>query len=152
MHSLLVRDAMLGRRSALGALLGLGAGAAIGLGGAAPLEAAAAPPKRSRSATLDFTNPIDNLYAFGKIWCGYEKPVIGGFHGLMYLRIPGKRLMPVFGYTGTGIMMAEYRSERLPEDQVARDRLFHRSAQRRHPRDLGQPADRRALRSVPFLQ
>lgn len=105
MHSLLVRDAMLGRRSALGALLGLGAGAALGLGGAAPLQAAT---KGSGSTALDFNNPIDNLYAFGKIWSGYGTPVIGGFHGLMYMRIPGKRLIPVFGYTGTGILMAEF--------------------------------------------
>lgn len=105
MHSLLVRDAMLGRRSALGALLGLGAGAALGLGGTAPADAAT---KRGGSAALDFSNPIDNLYAFGKIWCGYDQPVIGGFHGLMYMRIPGKRLIPVFGFTGTGIMQAEF--------------------------------------------
>ncbi len=114
MHSLLVRDAMLGRRSALGALLGLGAGTALGLGAAAPLDAAtkpasaAGPSKRRGSSALDFSNPIDNLYAFGKIWCGYDRPVIGGFHGLMYMRIPGKRLIPVFGFTGTGIMQAEF--------------------------------------------
>ena len=34
--------------------------------------------------------------------------MIGGFHGLMYMRMPGKRLMPVFGFTGTGIMQAEF--------------------------------------------
>jgi hypothetical protein len=106
MQSLFVQDAVLGRRTTIGALLGLAAGTTL-----APVPSAqAAAQKKSSSGhpPLDFANPIDNLYAFGKIWCGYEKPVIGGFHGLMYLRMPGKRLLPVFGYTGTGIMLAEF--------------------------------------------
>lgn len=56
------------------------------------------------AASLDFDNPYDNLYAFGKIWAGYDEPQIGGFHGLMYGRIGDARLIPLFGYTGTGIM------------------------------------------------
>jgi hypothetical protein len=111
MPSLFVRDAMLGRREALGSMFGLAAGATLGgvLGAAAaPSAAATASSRKRRHAPLDFRNPIDNLYAFGKIWSGYGAPVIGGFHGLMYLRIPGKRLLPVFGYTGTGILQAEF--------------------------------------------
>jgi hypothetical protein len=56
------------------------------------------------AVSLDFDNPRDNLYAFGKIWAGYDEPQVGGFHGLMYGRIGTQRLIPLFGYTGTGIM------------------------------------------------
>lgn len=101
MNSTLVTGMLASRRSALGALFGLATSATA-------LPALAGTARRRGRVALDFTNPVDNLYAFGKIWCGYEQPVIGGFHGLMYLRMPGKRLMPVFGYTGTGIMMAEF--------------------------------------------
>ncbi len=59
------------------------------------------------AASLDFDNPYDNLYAFGKIWAGYDEPQIGGFHGLMYGRIGGARLQPLFGYTGTGVMQSK---------------------------------------------
>jgi hypothetical protein len=102
--SAFVNELVMGRRAALGTLAGLAAGAGLAgtaLGARAPARARSSPP-------LDFTNPIDNLYAFGKIWSGYEQPVIGGFHGLMYLRMPGKRLVPVFGFTGTGTMLAEF--------------------------------------------
>jgi hypothetical protein len=57
--------------------------------------------------SLDFDNPYDNLYAFGKIWGGYDEPQIGGFHGLMYGRIGDARLVPLFGYTGTGVMQSK---------------------------------------------
>jgi hypothetical protein len=56
------------------------------------------------AASLDFEDPYDNLYAFGKIWAGYDGPQIGAFHGLMYARIRDRRLIPLFGYTGTGVM------------------------------------------------
>jgi hypothetical protein len=58
-------------------------------------------------ASLDFNDPYDNLYAFGKIWAGYDEPQIGGFHGLMYGRIGDSRLLPLFGYTGTGVMQSK---------------------------------------------
>jgi hypothetical protein len=58
-------------------------------------------------ASLDFDDPRDNLYAFGKIWAGYEGPQIGGYHGLMYARIGDKRLIPLFGYCGTGCMQSK---------------------------------------------
>ena len=68
------------------------------------------PPHTSSAgsaASLDFDNPYDNLYAFGKIWAGYDEPQIGGFHGLMYGRIGDARLIPLFGYTGTGVMQSK---------------------------------------------
>ena len=58
-------------------------------------------------STLDFSDPYDNLYAFGKIWAGYDEPQIGSFHGLMYGRIGDSRLIPLFGYTGTGVMQSK---------------------------------------------
>ncbi len=95
--SLFVRDLVTGRREALGLLGGMLAGAAAGAPSAATAAEAAATPGKRGSKPLDFSNPIDNLYAFGKIWMGYEQPVIGGFHGLMYMRMPGKRLLPGHG-------------------------------------------------------
>lgn len=68
------------------------------------LQAAAGQP-------LDFDNPYDNLYAFGKIWGGYDQPVLSAFHGLMYARIGAQRLIPLFGYTGTGVMQAKIDGE-----------------------------------------
>ncbi|MFO1426849.1 MAG: DUF1838 family protein [Steroidobacteraceae bacterium] len=112
MTSRFIGDLLLGRRAALGTLAGLAAAASTtGLAAAAgdaPARQDAHGSSRRGSPPLDFANPIDNLYAFGKIWSGYGAPVIGGFHGLMYLRMPGKRLVPVFGFTGTGIMQAEF--------------------------------------------
>lgn len=107
MNSALMHDALIGRREALAALGGVALGGATA---ASPVVAAVvpAPPAGARQRALDFTNPTDNLYAFGKIWAGYETPVIGAFHGLMYLKLPGKRLQPVFGYTGTGVLLAEH--------------------------------------------
>ncbi len=106
--SFFVRDLVTGRRNALGMLGGMVTGAAAGATFAPFATAATAAAGKRGSKSLDFSNPIDNLYAFGKIWSGYDTPVIGGFHGLMYLRMPGKRLLPVFGYTGTGIMVCDF--------------------------------------------
>jgi hypothetical protein len=101
MNSQFVRDLTIGRRAALRTLGGL-AVAAAGVG----VSAARAAPAAG-GAPLDFSNPRDNLYAFGKIWGGYDKPVIGAFHGIMYARVPGKRLVPLFDYTGTGVIEAK---------------------------------------------
>ncbi|MDX2224342.1 MAG: DUF1838 family protein [Rhodospirillaceae bacterium] len=100
MQSLLLNDLALGRRSALAALVG--AGAAIA--GAGPARAATP----ARTGSINYADPLDNLYAFGKIWAGYDAPVIGGFHGLMYMRIGARRMVPIFGYTGTGILQARF--------------------------------------------
>ena len=105
--SLFVRDLVTGRRAALGMLGGVLAGGAIASAGATA-QGAAVPGRKRGSKALDFSDPVDNLYAFGKIWMSYEQPVIGGFHGLMYMRLPGKRLVPVFGFTGTGVTQAEF--------------------------------------------
>ncbi len=54
-------------------------------------------------AGLDFENPQDNLYAFGKLWATYaEQPVFSAFHGLMFGMVDGQRLKPLFGYAGFG--------------------------------------------------
>ncbi len=100
MKSLLVTDLSLNRRQALKASLAFGS---LSLGG---LNAVAATTTRT-AGNLDYADPRDNLYAFGKIWSSYEEPCIGAFHGLMYVRIPGKRMIPVFGYTGTGALFAK---------------------------------------------
>ena len=94
MNSLLVSDLLVSRRSAVLALAGLATAAVAGAARAAP----------SQAGRLDFDDPYDNLYAFGKIWAGFDGPQIGAFHGLMYARIGTRRLQPLFGYTGTGVM------------------------------------------------
>ncbi len=94
MNSLLVSDLLVSRRSAVLALAGFASGAVAGAARAAP----------SRAERLDFDDPYDNLYAFGKIWAGFDGPQLGAFHGLMYARIGTRRLQPLFGYTGTGVM------------------------------------------------
>ena len=94
MSSLWVNDLLVSRRSAIKSLAGMSAGVMM-------LDNAGA------ADSLDFDDPYDNLYAFGKIWAGYDKPQIGAFHGLMYARIGTRRLIPLFGYTGTGVMQSK---------------------------------------------
>lgn len=89
------------RREAIQYALALGTTA--GASGSAFAAAGNAPT----SGKLDYSNPNDNLYAFGKIWSSYDEPCIGAFHGLMYARIPGKRMIPIFGYTGTGALFSK---------------------------------------------
>jgi hypothetical protein len=100
MQSLLVNELLLGRRAALKVL------GATALAATAP--AALPASKRVTSRVLDLADPLDNLYAFGKIWATYDdKPIVAAFHGLMYARIPGKRLVPLFTYIGTGVLQAK---------------------------------------------
>ena len=82
---------------------------ALAIGGATSLGTLATGAAQAAKITgkLDYADPRDNLYAFGKIWSSYDEPCIGAFHGLMYLRVPGKRMMPVFGYAGTGALFAK---------------------------------------------
>jgi hypothetical protein len=101
MDSTLVADLTASRREAFASIAALMAGAAT-LG---PNPAMAA-TKRSRA--LDFSDPRDNLYAFGKITSGYEKPVYGGYHGIQYARIGNQRLIPLFGYAGSGCSMVAF--------------------------------------------
>lgn len=63
--------------------------------------------KGAPSGALDYDNPYDNLYAFGKMWAGYDEPQYGAYHGVMYARVGGKRHQALFGYTGTGVMQAK---------------------------------------------
>jgi hypothetical protein len=97
MTSLLVNDLMCNRHQAFQALVNTSAGVVM------PVRTSAA----GAAPSLDFDSPKDNLYAFGKIWAGYEEPQIGAFHGLMYGRIGTSRLIPLFGYTGTGVMQSK---------------------------------------------
>lgn len=106
MKSYLFDELMMGRRDALKALVGA---SAIGLASctkAVPLSS----QSNSVSSEFDYANPIDNLYAFGKIWAGYEQPQYGAYHGVMYARVPGRAHEPLFGYTGTGVMQARTES------------------------------------------
>lgn len=100
MPSNFISDLTIDRRAALKGSL------ALGLAGLAPGLSAGAPGP-DKSGGLDYADPTDNLYAFGKLWAGYDEPVIGGFHGLMYARIGDRRMVPVFGYTGTGVLLAK---------------------------------------------
>jgi hypothetical protein len=57
---------------------------------------------------LDFGLPRDNVYAFGKLWGTYaDEPVYSCFHGTMFASIEGRRLLPLFGYMGSGIMQVK---------------------------------------------
>lgn len=55
---------------------------------------------------LDLTNPAHNLYAFGKTWGTFgDEPVYGVFHGTMFAWVEGRKLVPLFGYQGTGVTL-----------------------------------------------
>ena len=100
MNSDFVSHLTMSRRTALKGSLALGLGGGAGLGS---LPSALA----KSTGRLDYSDPADNLYAFGKIWAGFDEPVIGAFHGLMYARFRGQRMVPLFGYTGTGVLLAK---------------------------------------------
>lgn len=100
MHSDLVNNLIVDKRNALKLLAGAGFGTAFSSNLALGMGRTAA------IGGLDYEDPYDNLYAFGKIWSGYDEPVIGAFHGLMYGRVGDKRMVPVFGYTGTGVLQS----------------------------------------------
>ena len=87
-----------------GALSALGA-AAMGASGL-PTAAHAAVP--SSNGGIDYTDPKDNLYAFAKMLSSFDEPVIGCFHGLMYMRWGTNRMVPAFGYEGTGVLQARW--------------------------------------------
>lgn len=86
--------------------LGLGAGALAAAGSLASTPAVAAAP--ISDGGIDYNDPKDNLYAFAKIWSFFEQPTIGCFHGLMYMRVGTDRMIPVFGYEGTGVLQARW--------------------------------------------
>ena len=103
---------------------------------AAPVAAPGGKPGKRGSQPLDFANPVDNLYAFGKIWSGYEQPVIGGSRPDVPAHA-GQRLVPVFGFTGTGVLQAEFDPKGALKVKSRETGLFLRPAQRRHPSSTG---------------
>jgi hypothetical protein len=108
MFSDLVSQLTMSRRNALKSSLAWGmAAGGLGLGVAATAQAGAHAGKQTKGS-LNYGDPVDNLYAFAKIWAGFDEPVVGGFHGLMYARIGDRRMVPVFGYTGTGVLLAKF--------------------------------------------
>jgi hypothetical protein len=116
MQSRFVDGLLTGRRSALKTLAGLAGTAALGAGATAFAPAAEAATRSRRGPKpLDYQDPHDNLYAFAKMWAGFDKPVIGAYHGVMYARVPGKRLLPLFNYVGTGILQAKF----MPDGKLA---------------------------------
>lgn len=108
MSSDFVTDLMMNRRTALKGSLALGIS---GMSGAAATTRPGGAQGRLGARTLDYADPADNLYAFGKLWGGFDEPVIGAFHGLMYARIGNQRMVPVFGYTGTGTLLCKFDDE-----------------------------------------
>ena len=63
---------------------------------------------RNSHLGLDLLDPIDNLYAFGKLWATYaDAPVYSAFHGVMFGRVGTERLKPLFGYAGFGGFQAK---------------------------------------------
>lgn len=87
-------------------LKGFGAGAMGAAGALASTQASAAAP--ASDGGIDYNDPKDNLYAFAKIYSSFEQPAIGCFHGLMYMRVGNSRMIPVFGYEGTGVLQARW--------------------------------------------
>ncbi|SVE07996.1 uncharacterized protein METZ01_LOCUS460850, partial [marine metagenome] len=64
------------------------------------------------NSSLDFNNPKDNLYAFGKLWGSYaDTPTYGGYQGVQFARIGTKRLIPLFGYVGFGNMQSRHNKD-----------------------------------------
>ncbi len=53
---------------------------------------------------LDLTDPVHNLYAFGKVWSTFgDEPVYSTFHGTLYGWFEGRKLTPLVGFQGTGV-------------------------------------------------
>ena len=103
MKSDFVDGLFLQRRDALKAMVGLSALVVS----EKVLSAGHVAPSPTRSGALDYSNPYDNLYAFGKIWAGYEEPRYGAYHGIMYARDGSRRHQALFGYTGSGVMQSK---------------------------------------------
>lgn len=99
-----VSDLVTDRRSLLKGL----SSTAIGGLSASLLSSTSQAAIQNRSGGLDYADPKDNLWAFGKIWAGYDEPVIGGFFGLMYARVGNKRMIPLFNYEGTGCLQTKW--------------------------------------------
>lgn len=106
MTALFSADLQSTRRQALSTLGGLSLGVgSLAFGGSSAANMPAS------DGGLDYTDPKDNLYAFAKIWSSFEEPTIGCFHGLMYMRMGTNRMIPVFGYEGTGVLQARWEAD-----------------------------------------
>lgn len=101
-----VQRGLLSRRQLAAGLAGAGV-AALGASGTASAASRKHKP-------LDFSDPRDNVYCFGKLWGSYDDFVYTGYHGTNFALIGDARLEPVFGYTGFGI----FRSRLLPNGHV----------------------------------
>ena len=81
---------------------------------------------------LDLTRPADNLMAFGKTWSTFgEEPVVSCFHGSMYGWVEGRKLVPLFGFVGTGVTRV-----RLDQDDAGRWALTLRGKETGYFTDL----------------
>lgn len=61
------------------------------------------------ATTLDLTEPVHNLYAFAKTWSSLDDThALSCFHGTMSAWLPGRRLQPLFGFTGTGLTQCRF--------------------------------------------
>lgn len=102
-----ISDSFLNPGTSRRALLkGFGSGAMGAAGALTPNAAFANTP--ASDGGIDYTDPKDNLYAFAKIYSSFDQPAIGCFHGLMYMRVGNSRMIPAFGYEGTGILQARW--------------------------------------------
>ena len=83
-----------------------GSASAVGLAGMSGLSSLLTSPALAAtpvSSSIDYTDPKDNLYAFGKMWGTYgDKPVYPSWHGILFGSVGTKRLRPLFGYAGFG--------------------------------------------------
>ncbi|CAA0081400.1 Uncharacterised protein [Halioglobus japonicus] len=60
------------------------------------------------SGDLDFSDPYDNLYAFGKLWASYQDtPCFPAFDGVLFAMVGDQRLKPLFRYCGFGAFQAK---------------------------------------------
>ena len=63
-----------------------------------------AQPADGSTYSLNWSDPSTNARLFGKLWGSYgDEPVYGVFHGTMWASIGDRKLMPLFGYAGTGV-------------------------------------------------
>ena len=73
MNSKFINDLSLNRRQALKASLAFGG---MSLGGMSAFAAGSATAAAATKGKLDYSDPRDNLYAFGKIWSSFDEPCI----------------------------------------------------------------------------
>ena len=89
---------------------------------------------------LDFTDPRDNVYAFAKMWGSFApEPHIATFHGTMFASIGTDRLLPVFGFAGTGVTKVKMLDNGHVLMRGKETGFFHRLRNRCSDEDVGQP-------------